>query len=100
MAVTCKSEKDLYQLILDRIEDRRKEEQMKPDCERTFWAGANYTIFQQFGFSAQVNYDIQRFLDGKKLGGKKSKPLHENRLKILCEKVGIQYKEIYYLVEL
>lgn len=98
MARICIDEKDLYKKILDKIQEKRDIESTKPDSEREFWYKPNYLIFPHIGLTAQVNYDINKFLKGEKLGGGKSKPLHENRLKQLCDQVGIKYEGIFYMV--
>lgn len=90
------SEEDVYKRIVEKINSKRKEDRLKPEEERSFWSLPNYKLFSKLGFSAQVSYEIQKFINGEKLSDTKSRPLHKKKLCELCEKVGLELLNTYY----
>lgn len=98
MGVTCLKEVDLYKEIFKIIEEKRQQELNKPEEERGIWQHAPYLVFKEIGLSTSSYYEIESYISGQSIGKGKSKPLHENKLKLLCEKVGIQYKAACHLV--
>ena len=83
----CIAVKDLYKEILNRI---------KKNCP----AGtANRQYIVSIGFSERTYYDIVDFVEKNKIDKRKTKPLHENTLTPLCQKLGIEFKSLMYLVK-
>jgi len=85
--LNCLSVRDLYIEILKRI---------KSNCPTTK-SFRDYVV--SLGFSERTYYDIVDFADKGKLPKGKAKPLHENKLSLLCERLNIEFKTTMYLVK-
>jgi hypothetical protein len=85
--LNCLPIKDLYREILKRLRD---------SCPG---GTAERDHIVSLGFSQRTYYDIVDFAEKGKLPKGKTKPLHENTLSSLCEKLGIEFKSVMYLVK-
>ena len=92
-------EKELYERILKKVEEKRIAENLKPEKERTFWALPFYLVLPELGLSSQIAYDTRRFVNGRELGSSKTRPLHKRKLKELCDSIGIEVMSTYYAVK-
>ncbi len=89
-------ERKVYIKVLEVIEEKRTEDKEKPEEQRTFWSLPNYLLFPKIGHSSQVAYEVERFARGEQLAGRKSRPLHKDKLAKLCKSVGMDILSTYY----
>ena len=85
--LTCVPVRELYQEILNRI---------KNSCP-AYMPEREFVV--SLGFSMRTYYDIVDFAEKGLLQKGKTKPLHENTLSELCEKLEIEFKDVMYLVK-
>ena len=90
------TEHELYQRILKTIEEKREQEMLKPEKERTHFQLPGYLLLKELGLSSQVYYDIERYVNGKNLNHTKSRPLHKRKLNELCGFLEIKLMKTYY----
>lgn len=85
----CKSDQDLYKIILKKI--RAKAENL---------GVAPYKAMKALGFGQRLYYTIENFCKGAEIPNNMTKPLHEKELKKLCKALNIHFLGTYYMFKI
>lgn len=85
----CMNGQDLYKEIVRRLDELAAAEGKK----------SGFSLMKGLGFGERLYYNMCDYAQGKELEKGKFKPLNENKLSVLCKKLGIEFHNPMYLVE-